>query len=191
MVFVLNHIRVSTELKHHLIIAAPSRLRDPKAPKRRPAAVFSPQRPLPSVSISYGCHCPPFAVVRGFIPPPSAFRGHGRLYTATVRFLSCSTAAISLKKGFQAVLPHAHSQRSQGVMTETLYASRHAKSTTKTPRCRPPGAPSPPRLPAHRTLLWGVAHTVRAFPRQAVPCRPLPRCTLRRSPQGSATCLLP
>src|SRR5262245_6628061 len=35
--------------------------------------MFPPQRPLPSVYISYGRHWPPFAVLGGFIPLPSAF----------------------------------------------------------------------------------------------------------------------
>jgi len=39
---------------------------------------------------------------------------------ATIRFLPCYTAAISLKKGFQTVLPYAHSQQSQGASMETL-----------------------------------------------------------------------
>src|SRR2546428_5816195 len=37
------------------------------------AAVFHPQRPRPSVSISSGSHHPPFTVVGEFIPPSSAF----------------------------------------------------------------------------------------------------------------------
>ena len=47
--------------------------------------MFHPQRPLASVSISYGRHRPPFAAIGGFILPPSALRGCGRSYTATVR----------------------------------------------------------------------------------------------------------
>ena len=89
--------------------AAPSRLRGRKAPKDGQQPCFTPKD---------RCHLS-FTVMGGVIPPRSAFRGCGRSYTVAVRFLPCYTAALSLKKGFQAVLPNARYQGSPSTRTAT------------------------------------------------------------------------
>jgi len=85
------------------------------------------------------------------------------------------------RRGFQAVLLHASYQQSQGALTETSYAGRDEKSTTKTPRCSPQGAPSPLLLPSHRALRGGGDRTRRPLPRPAGVRGPLPRRTAKRS----------
>ena len=74
----LNHIRVSTELKHHLIIAAPSRLPE-STQKTASSRVFPPKTAAIRLNLLW--------------LPLSTFRGRKGIYTATVR-LSRSWEAL-------------------------------------------------------------------------------------------------
>src|SRR6266702_972785 len=79
-----NHLTSrASHLTYHY--AAPSRLRGRKAPKDGQQPCF----PQKTAAIRLNL----------FWLPRSALNGYGRLYTATVRFLPCYTAAISLKRG--------------------------------------------------------------------------------------------
>ena len=67
---------------------------------------------------------PPKAAVIGLNllrPPSSAFRGHGRMCTATVHFLPCFTVAIYLKR--LRPFPHGHDTRIH--CSTMMYPTRH------------------------------------------------------------------